>query len=250
MSGNDEVLEHLFGPPRTAAADLNELRVWAHGRTALNPTTASQAGRELCVRIDPSWPARALTNERVKVPAERRPRGYGIDVLVAESTIETLTSVAAGARPITTKKRSSKLFETLWPAQSSSWRTWVLQAQDLSRGLGGPEMRSHDRSLSLPYVTPAAFMVAVRKGGTPYLDRVGDHMELGREVWKFGCVDGLDDLWSMGLSQFRREWLDLFPLGELAMWLRSSVCNGWFTSHQLARYMGLETARSCTDSWI
>lgn len=246
----DDILELIFGPPNTAAADLNELRIWAHGRTALTPTHASATGRELCVRIDPTWPARGLTNERITLPPGSRPRGYGYNVKVAESTIETMSAVSEGLTASTTVTRTFKLFETLWPAQCTSWQTWVMQAQDTNQGLGGAEMRNHNAPLMLPYIHPASFMMAVRSGGTPYLDAVAGEMVLGLETWKFACIPGVDELWTAGLCGFRQEWLDLFPRGELAMWLRSTVCCGWFCSYQLARYMGLPSARSCRESWI
>jgi len=247
---NDDDYEYLFGAPEVAAADLHELRAWCHNRTMLTPTRGSQVAREICVKVDPTWPARALTNERVMLPVGSRLLGKGIKVRLAESTIESMMSVADGRNPPTVTSRSARNLEPLWPAQSSSWSTWVMHAMDLNK-IDDREMRHHYEPLALPYVHPAVFMMAVRDAKTPYLTAVGEAMDMPRSLWKFGTIAmEFEDFWLRGLTGFAREWLDLFPRGELAMWLRSVVCNGWMTSHQLATYMGLDSARSCAESWI
>lgn len=249
MVRSDEIYESVFGPPKSVAADLHELRVWAHSRTTITPTNASVTGRELCKRIDPTWPERALTNERVMAPPETRPRTADLKIRLAESTVEVMAQVASRSNASSTRKVSFRNHETLWPAQQSSWQTWVMMVRDMTGTVEDPEMTRGERSLDLPYIAPAELMMAVREGGSPYLDAIGEAMEMGRPFWKFGCtVMEFPDMWTMGLNGFR--WLDLFPKGELAMWLRSVVCNGWACSGQLARYMGLESARSCTESWI
>ncbi len=181
FKASDDLLEDLFGPPAVAAADLHELRVWCHGRTALTPTEASSRAREIIRGIDPTWPARSLTNEKVTMPYGTRPRGFGMKIRLAESTIECLEAVAHGDDPVTTKWRSPHDYETLWPAQSQSWGTWVSQCQDRRGGIGGPEMRQHAGQLTLPYVHPAALMAGVRRGGTPYLDAVADVMVMAED---------------------------------------------------------------------
>lgn len=247
----DDLLRGIFGSPVQAAADLNELRVWTHGRTSLQPTAGSASARETIADLDPTWPARALTNERIILPDNRRPRGYGISVRVAESTIEAMSVVAAGREAPSTRTRGSKLFETLWPAQACSWQTWVFQAMDMGE-VDDPQMRRHHAGLKLPYIHPALFQMMVLQPQTPYLREVYDamHSIIEPSYWKFGSILFNGDLWAMGLHGFHREWLDRFDGGELALWLRSAVCNGWFTSGSLASYMGLETARSCKEGWI
>lgn len=248
----DDLYEELFGPPSVAAADLHELRGFCHNRNSLQPTPGSATVRELCRKIDPTWPQRALTNEKVMLPPGSRLRGRGLNVQLAESTMEAMLSVAGGKNAASTKKRSASRLEPLWPAQNSSWGTWVMQALDLS-GLACPEIRQWNRSLDLRYVHPTEFMMAVRAGGTPYLDAVGVAMDMPRTLWKFASIilePSLADLWTMGLNGFQRSWLDMFPRGELALWLRSMICNGQMTSHQLATYMGLSSARSCSEGWM
>lgn len=250
MDVNDENLEAMFGSPAVAAADLHELRIWTHKRTSLQPNTASSAGRELCMSIDPTWPLRAMTNERLSTTSATRPRGYGAKAKVAESTIEAMMSVADGREARTTVTRSSRLFETLWPCQAGGWNTWVNQVCDLT-GKSVPEIRTHRNGLdTVELVHPAQFMLLVRAGGTPYLDAVADAMDMEHSLLKFASICYPPAMFFDGLPEFQRAWLDRFPDGELALWLRSTVCCGLFTSHQLAWVMGLETARSTTNSWI
>ena len=250
--------ERQFGPPEVAAADLHELRLWGHKRTALTPNEASSKGRELICRIDPSWPARALTNERIKLPEGRRPRSYGVTVNVAQSTMETVLSVADGVDPPSTVRRPAKNFETLWPAQSNSWRTWVYHVIDVAR----EDCSAVNEMTSDPprnFIQPVHLLLAVRDAAAgivtipalhAYFEAIADRMVLDRQVWKFATTVFPGDGVLRGLVDFRQSWLDQFPGGDLALWLRSLVCNGWATSHQVAAVMGLPTARSTKESWI
>lgn len=253
----EQTARMIFGSPVEAAADLHELRVWSQARTSLQPCAASSAARELCVDIDPTWAQRALTNERVHI--HTKPRGYGVKVKVSESTVEMMAAAAEGKDHRSIKPTSSKNYETLWPGQSCSWASWVGTALDQHRE-DATEIRQHLVSGSMPrYVHPAVLMMAVRKGGNPYLDEIASLMKIPQNLWKFGCTtipmrdmnhEVIRDSWTRGLDQFQQEWLDMFPNGELAMWLRSVICNGWMTSRQLAWTMGLNSARSCEQSWI
>jgi len=259
----DDQLEEIFGPPQVAAADLHELRVWGHSRTALTPNAASTIGRDICMRTDPTWPGRALTNDQIILPPGRRPRNRSMRVKLAESTVETMLSVADGKSPLAPAERRSNALELLWPAQSCGWLTWVMQIADLSAPRR-PDiadeltaMRRHTTPFSAkPYLHPARLMMAVRDGGSGYVDAVAAAVASEvptRSMWKFGCLPLPEPagLLLEGLVGFGSEgWLDLFPDGELALWLRSAVVCGWMTSHQIAWTMGVESARSCKEGWV
>lgn len=252
---NDDLLRETFGPPAVAAADLHELRTWAHGRTSMMPNATSMTARELCRSIDPTWPSRGLTNERVGLPPGKRPRPSSQRIKVAESTLEAMACVAEGREAPTTKVYSDKRWETLWPAQEMSWRSWVNTVLDMAHD-PAPEIRSWSSPFEVDYVHPARFMMAVRTGGTPYLDAVAEAMgETKRMFWKFGATieaggSEMRSWWFDGLVGFKAEWLADRPLGEYAMWIRSACVCGWFSSHQIAKYIGIDSARSCAESWI
>lgn len=248
----DDILEETFGPPQVAAADLNELRVWTHGRTSIQPTKASLVGRELCTRIDPTWPDRAVTNDRVMISNVSRFVGTKTIVRVAESTTEALQTVGQGREASTTIRRGPRNYETLWPAQGFSWRSWIGTMLD-RRGEGNHPLR-REGSTPEPIVSPVPFLFAVRDGLSPYTRAVADAYESGgvthRALWKFATVLGPEEWWYDGLVGIQREWFDMFGEGEAALWLRSVVCNGWMTSFQLARLMGLPSARTAQEQWI
>lgn len=251
MTLTDDVLEEVFGPPKVAAADLHELRAWAGATTALTPNQRSSQGRELCRSIDPTWPARALTNEKVTIEGDARLRPHG-RVVLGENTLESMAAIARGVK-VNQRKIWAKDFRQLWPAQAQSWRTWRSMLADRTPN-GSSELLSSEAAIPSTYFHPAEVMMAVREMGSPWTIAVANEMVLDRTVWKFAAIPFPGDGWFAGLSGFPRSALDLFPDGELADWLRSVVCNGWMTSHQLAWVMGLADdprgARSTRDSWI
>lgn len=261
MTDRDPLLEHTFGPPHVAAADLHELRIWTHKHTALSMNAASITGRELCYATDNTWHLRALTNEKVLASPGLRPRMYGGKVLHAESTLETVIAVADGREAIGTKPRPTKNLESIWPAQFMSWFTWVNAACDLAEMAGitighASEIRANRAPLGGHYVSPALFMLLVRESASPYTSAVAGALSEGVsdiDLWKFACTVAPDPQWFNGMGEFKREWLRQFPGGQLAMWLRAVVCNGWMTSYQIAKYMGLDLpvgARSTEQGWI
>jgi hypothetical protein len=256
-SARDDLLQQLFGPPAVAAADIHELRAWTHKHTAMSKTAGSIAARELCQATDPDWKYRALTNELIKIDGGKRPRTYGGRVLRAESTMDTIISVAHGVDPRETRRESTKDLETLWPAQQNSFTGWLSSLVDINHF--GPnvaaEIRAEQSQLRLPYVHPAIWMTLVWAADSDYTSAVATALieTTPRELWKFATTVDYGEHWFAGMSGFPEEWFDLFPRGQISMYLRSVVCNGWMTSHQIASYMNLPMprgARSTTESWI
>lgn len=256
-AARDQLLEEIFGPPEVAAADLHELRAWTHKHTALNQTAAAIAARELCRDTDPTWPARALTNESIKPASGKRPRTYGGRVDRAESTADVVIDVAHGNNAKSTRKESTKDLETLWPAQHYSFVGWMSLLVDINQlpfDLG-MAMRTWASPIEIPYVHPAVWMTLVWAADSSYTGAVHDIMlrTTPRELWKFATTVTPGDHWFAGMAHFPEEWLDMFPRGEIGMWLRSVVCNGWMTSHQVAVHMNRPMprgARTTEESWI
>lgn len=254
----DALLEEIFGPPEVAAADLHELRAFTHKHTSLARTAGSIAARELCMKVDPTWKLRSLTNEMVTANPGARPRVYGAKVRRAESTKDVIISVAHGAEHMKTVSVSSKNYESLWPCQMKSWQGWLSDLCDIRRldyELAA-RMRGYDTELPHPYVHPAIWMTLVWAADSDYTEAVARALldsGVPMELWKFATTVAPDVNWFRGMGQFPSEWLAMFPEGELAMYLRALVCNGWMTSHQVAAYMGRPMprgARTTHESWV
>lgn len=253
----DALLQRLFGPPEVAAADIHELRAWTHKHTAMSKTAGSIAARELCIATDPTWKERALTNEMIAPDPGKRPRTYGGRIWKAESTKDVIIEVAHGSDPRSTRKESTKNLETLWPAQQNSWVGWVSTLVDMNNFDPhlGMQMRTWTSALSEPYVHPAIWMTLVWAADSSYTAAVADILieTTPHDLWKFATTVPPGEHWFWGLAGFPVEWLELFPKGEIAMYLRSLVCNGWMTSHQVAVYMGRPMprgARTTHESWV
>ena len=252
--------EEVFGPPAVAAADLNELRVWAGARTKITPTVASTRGRELCASIDPTWPTRAVMNCRIMMsPAEHRDRikGWGIKVQVPDSTLEMMRALFPG-KEWGCKFESSKGKDLLWPAQSSSFQSWCLQVFDIRGTTDRPSLTTEIDEDEL--IHPAQLMLLVRglrpktfewtSEDAAYASYVADLMVVDLPYWKFSALPfpkPLTGHWFRGLRDFP---VSDMP-ADIVFWLRSAVCNGWFTSHSLQRIVGSHSIQGTSEMrWL
>lgn len=244
-------LEEVFGPPTVAAADLIELAVFAGGVTPLPHTSNNtRLARQACLDIDPTWRERALSIEKVVWSSGRAPDPLYRYIEQSDPTWETILSCASGGVP-PTRTIGAREYPALWPAQQCSPLTWASLCADALRVCPSPPTVGW---YVARYVHPSVLFLAARTADTPYGAAVAAVLADGG-LWlglplRAAVLPASPHLGQLAGSSGAVLPVLAAPNGEMSMYYRSLVLNGFYTSHSLAYALGLDTARTSIHAWI
>lgn len=246
-------LEEVFGPPVVAAADMIELAAFAGGVTPLPHTSNNtRLARQACLEVDPTWRERALSIEKVVWTFGREPDPLYRHVEQSDPTWETVLSCASGNRP-TTRTIGAREYPALWPAQQCSPSTWLSLFSDTRE----PEPIKATWNFAETYLHPSVLFLAARVADTPYgaavaavLADSGLWLRLPLRAALLPASRLLTSVWPGTGHNLPACASGEAPNGEMSMYYRSLVLNGFYTSHSLAHGLGLETARTSIHAWI